>query len=198
MYFLWMFGTRLERDFGSKLFLYFYLVCGIVGSLFSLGARAMLGDWYMPSVGASSAVFGLIVAYGFLYANETLILLFLWRVKAWKVITGLVALETIFLIFQLFNVNVEGAVGVDHWAHLGGAAASAIWMLILRKKKLFRIADGPIPSSTLFIATGKPVSNSTVGSEGKLFRVIIHPKQPEKPEHPEGTDNEPPPDWFKL
>jgi hypothetical protein len=135
------------------------------------------------------------VAYGFLYANETVILLFLWRVKAWKVITGLVALETIFLIFQLFNVNVEGAVGVDHWAHLGGAAASAIWMLILRKKQSFKVVDSV---STFFLTSAKPVSNSTVRSEGKLFRVIVHPKQPEKPEHPEGTDNEPPPDWFKL
>jgi membrane associated rhomboid family serine protease len=192
MYLLWMFGARVERTFSSRMFLFFYLVCGIVGCLLSLLMRSF-GSPDIPSLGASGAVFGVLVGYGFLFANETILLLFAIPVKVWKAVVGFIALETLFILFQM-------QAGTDNWAHLGGAMASAVWMLVLVRRTGNKTAHGWHHSGRrqqggqrmnviLFPGQKKPKTG---------FWIFKQRKKTGTDEHPEGTDDEPPPDWFKL
>ncbi len=202
MYLLWMFGARVERTFSSRMFLFFYLVCGIVGCLLSLLMRSF-GSPDIPSLGASGAVFGVLVAYGFLFANETILLFFAFPVKVWKAVVGFIALETLFILFQM-------QAGTDNWAHLGGAMASAVWMLVLVRRTGNKTAHGWHHSMQQ--RSGVQAGQS-MQQDGSRRRVILFPgqKKPKKgfwifkqrkktgtDQHPEGTDDEPPPDWFKL
>jgi membrane associated rhomboid family serine protease len=193
MYLLWMFGPRVERTFSSRMFLVYYLVAGIAGSLLSLGMRLVTGDPLLinsPSLGASGAVFGVIVAYGFLFSKDRLLLFFVYPIEAWKAVVGFIVLESLFVIFG-FMPNV------DHWAHLGGAAAGAIWMLVLIKVKGNKTDHGWYQArsrnpETLWSGYSQPKSPR------QKIRIIYDRPTSQQDEHPEGTDDEPPPDWFKI
>ena len=97
MYLLWMFGPRIERTMGSKLYLIFFLVTGISGSLLSLMMRAIGGDTDIASLGASSAVFGVLVAYGFMFKNDLLLLFFIIPIRAWIFVLAFIGLESLFI-----------------------------------------------------------------------------------------------------
>ncbi|MCX6647479.1 MAG: rhomboid family intramembrane serine protease [bacterium] len=203
MYLLWVFGPRVERTFSSRMFLAFYLVAGIGGSLLSFAMRAIPDNpilYNSPSLGASGAVFGILVAYGFLFSKDKLLLFFVIPIEAWKAVIGFIIIESLFVIFG-FMPNV------DHWAHLGGAAAAAVWMLILIYRTGNKTEHGWHHTGRRgTTADGFWVGPVQKSPSGKNFRVIIGRKsqfdqgrKSEIPdEHPEGTDNEPPPDWFKL
>lgn len=195
MYLLWIFGPRVERIFSSRMFFAFYLVAGIVGSLLSLLMRTIPGDPIMlnsPSLGASGAVFGILVAYGFLFSKEKLLLFFFIPIEAWKAVVGFIVMESLFVIFNLMA-------NVDHWAHLGGAAAAAIWMLILIKKTGNKTEHGWHHGGRQGrTVDGFWVDPSHARSSKKGFKVIFGKTPKQHSEHPEGTDDEPPPEWFDL
>ena len=177
MYILWMFGPRVERSFSSRRFLVFYLVCGIAGSLISFVMRSLGGDINTPSLGASAAVFGILVSYGFLFAHEKLLLFFAIPATVWKVVVGFIVIETFLILFGLQE-------GVDHWAHLGGAIAAAIWMLIQGRKEDHGWTSGR--------KAGLPGRRPSEG-----FRIIV--TRPVRDiDHPEGIDDEPAPGWFNI
>ena len=191
MYVLWVFGPRVERTFSSKMFFWFYLVTGIAGNVVSFLARIIAGTPDIPSVGASAAISGVIVAYGFLFANEIVLLFFFIPLKVWKMVVGFIIFESVSILFGLMG-------NVDHWNHLGGAAAAAIWMLIIIRAyghKTVHGWSGPHERTVSWWDAVRPRSSSR-GKGG--FNVIINKRIPDRSDHPEGTDNEPPPDWFKL
>jgi membrane associated rhomboid family serine protease len=179
MYILWMFGPRVENSIGSRNFTLLYIATGVAGSLLSLVMRNLMGMGATPSLGASSAVFGVLTAYGFLFSAETLYLFMIVPMKAWVAVVVFVVLETLFVLMKVMP-------NVDHFAHLGGAGAAAIWMMLLIKMKGNRLTH----------KWHTPARASTRHGNASGFRVIIG-NQPPK-EHPEGTDNEPPPDWFNI
>ena len=195
MYLLWLFGPRVERTFSSRMFLIFYLVSGFAGSLFSFVMRVIPMDPVMinsPSLGASGAVFGILVAYGFLFSKEKLLLFFVLPIEAWKAVVGFIVIESLFVIFGLMP-------NVDHWAHLGGAAAAAVWMLILIRRTGNKTEHGWHHGGS----RGKTPDGFWVGpaqkkSPHQKFRIVFRKPPKESDDHPEGSDDEPPPDWFKI
>ena len=90
MFALWMFGRHLEYELGSQRFFTYYMVCGVGAALLQLGvgyaeyqhavaAGGMQGAMhllYVPTVGASGAVFGLLLAFGVLHPNNVIMLIF--------------------------------------------------------------------------------------------------------------------------
>ena len=128
MFALWMFGRQLEYELGSQRFFTYYMVCGVGAALIQLGvayaeyahmlessgpylASRLLA---IPTVGASGAVFGLLLAFGVLHPNNRIMLMFppvVLKAKWFVLIYGLVEL--------LFGVSGYQA-GVAHFAHLGG------------------------------------------------------------------------------
>ena len=101
MYLLWVFGPRVERSFGSKQYLIFYLATGVMGSIVSLFMRLWTGYGDTASLGASSSVFGMLIAYGFLFPNQILLLFFVIPVKVWKLVAIFLSSRGIFHHGQL-------------------------------------------------------------------------------------------------
>lgn len=119
MFALWMFGRGLEQDLGTKRFVIYYFTCGIGAGLVQLLTMNFMGI----TIGASGAVFGLLLAFGMLHPNATIMLLIPpipMKAKWFVVIYGLVEL--------LFGVT--GSLdSVAHYAHLGGMFWG--WLLLL-------------------------------------------------------------------
>ena len=127
---LFVFGQRIEKVFGAIWFLKYYFVCIIAAAATHLLATNIAGNLNQnPTVGASGGVFGLLLAYGFLFPNERLILLIPpipIRAKYFVVLYG---------CLELFLGITGTAKGIAHFAHLGGMVGG-IAMLKSRYKKL--------------------------------------------------------------
>ncbi len=113
MFTLWMFGTELERDWGTGAFLRYYFLCGVGAGLCVIGANLALGDPHTRTLGSSGAIYGLLMAYGLLYPDRTVLFSFLFPIKAkyFVLIIGAIAF--------LGSFGAAGS-GVSHVAHLGG------------------------------------------------------------------------------
>ena len=135
MFSLWMFGRTLELEMGWKRFLIYYMVCGVGAALFQMGvaqidlAHLEIGSkaWYAymstPTVGASGAIFGLLLAFGLLHPNALISLIFppITLKAKWFVI--------IYGVLELL-LGVTGSMSnVAHFAHLGGMFWG--WLLLL-------------------------------------------------------------------
>jgi membrane associated rhomboid family serine protease len=125
MFALWMFGYVLENYWGMWRFILYYLLCGIGAGLCCL----LMGT---PTVGASGAVYGILLAFGMMFPNERIYLYFLVPIKAkWFVI--------IFGAIELIDGIFMSGDGIAHFAHLGGMLTGLIILLIWRwnaKKKI--------------------------------------------------------------
>ena len=145
MFALWMFGRLIESTLGMKHFLIYYLVCGVGAGLcqeiFQYGEYYIegfaefdrvrtpegiypMGEFlnYWRTVGASGAVYGILLAFGFIYPNQRIMLLIPpIPMKAKYFVIGYAALE----LYSSFSVNDN----VAHFAHLGGMLFGFILLL---------------------------------------------------------------------
>ncbi len=120
MFALWMFGRTLEYELGSRRFLTYYMVCGVGAAIIQL-AIGMLFPFSI-TVGASGAVFGLLLAFGVMHPNAVIMLLIPpipMKAKWFVVLYG--ALE---LYLGWRNNPMDN---VAHFAHVGGM----LWGLLL-------------------------------------------------------------------
>jgi membrane associated rhomboid family serine protease len=116
---LWIFGVQLEKEWGAKNFLLFYFTCGICAGLFSFAVEPFAG---IPSIGASGAIFGLIAAFGLIFAEQDIHLIFVaLKVKYFVLIY--VGLELFLCI-----MNVQD--GIGHWTHLSGFVIGVLYIKI--------------------------------------------------------------------
>jgi membrane associated rhomboid family serine protease len=107
---LWMFGGDVEQVFGSKSFIVYYFVCGVGAGL--LVAVLQPGS-PIPTVGASGAIYGIILAFGLFFPERTLLIYGIIPIKA-KYLVIILGVMTF-----LFSVSAPGS-GISHLAHLGG------------------------------------------------------------------------------
>jgi len=116
---LWSFGRILEKVWGVQRFLVFYLVCGIGAAVISqLVDQFILGPVYGYTVGASGAIYGLLVAFAMMFPNFKIMLIFLpvpIAAKYFVPVILLIDLAAGFTGFSIFGQNIA------HFAHLGGA-----------------------------------------------------------------------------
>ena len=138
MYALFLFGVPLERHFGPKKFLIYYLLSGFGGLILymlimfiQINFMGMDVNINTHLLGASGAVFGLLAGFGVLYANTTLQLLIPpipMKAKYFVMIYGAIEL---FLGFSGWDT------GIAHFAHIGGAVAGLLilwhWGLLNRR-----------------------------------------------------------------
>ncbi|HUT76493.1 MAG TPA: rhomboid family intramembrane serine protease [Polyangia bacterium] len=115
--FLWMFGGALELAWGSRAFWRYYLTCGIGSGVAVLACSAIFGA-ETPVVGASGAVYGLVIAWVFINPERPVWLFGLFPIKGRHF-----ALIPIGLALADFLLR---APGVSHVAHLGGMAIGAL------------------------------------------------------------------------
>ena len=116
-----VFGPDIERKYGEKRFIWFYLItgliCGISHLLFMGGAV----------VGASGALFGLMALYALINPNQKLYLYFLIPIKSKFIIGGII-------LFELYYVIIGQVDGVSHIAHLTGALCGLVLFLVNKKR----------------------------------------------------------------
>jgi membrane associated rhomboid family serine protease len=127
MFNLWMFGAAMENFWGTKRFLIYYLACGI-----GAGLLYMLLPGLHITVGASAAVYGLLLAFGMTFPNEYIYLYFLVPIKTKWFIIGMIVIELFEGIFRSYD-------GVAHFAHLGGMLIGFLLILYWRKHPFSRI-----------------------------------------------------------
>jgi membrane associated rhomboid family serine protease len=117
---LWFFGTQLERDWGTRRFLKYYFYCGMAAGVCVLIADVLTSDYFTPTIGASGAIFGILVAFGVLYPNQTVLMNFLFPIKAKYLVMIYAAIE----LLLTFGPNN----GVSTIAHLGGMLFGYIYL----------------------------------------------------------------------
>jgi len=143
MFALLVFGPALEREWGERKFLIYYLVCGLGAALvqevvWSLHLQSMLGQYsvsqvaayseQMVTIGASGAVFGILFAFGWLFPDIPMFLFFIpipIRARTMVIIYALIELAEGFSSIPGDNVA--------HFAHLGGMLFG--WLLLLWWRK---------------------------------------------------------------
>jgi membrane associated rhomboid family serine protease len=128
MLMLWMFGADLERTWGSRRFLQYYFVCGAGAGVCVVIGNLLLGDIRTHTIGASGAIYGLLLAYGVMWPTRTVLFSFLFPIQAryFVMIMGAIAL--------LATWGASGS-GVSHVAHLGGM----IFGYLFLKSRLLRV-----------------------------------------------------------
>jgi membrane associated rhomboid family serine protease len=137
MFGLWMFGMEVEHVWGSRRFLGFYLLCGIAAGISQLILAPLLEPTSVisitgagiPTVGASGAVYAVLVAFAMLFPDRYIFLYFLLPIKAKYFIFGLIALG-------IFSIGDQSAVA--NLAHLGGAAAGFVYVIYLSRHYPFQ------------------------------------------------------------
>lgn len=113
MYALWLFGTRMERVWGSRAFLIFYFICVVGAGITQLIVTMLSGQVY-PTIGASGGVFGVLLAFGMTFPNERLLLIIppiVLKAKWFVLLFGGI---------ELWAGIVGTESGIAHFAHLGG------------------------------------------------------------------------------
>ncbi len=118
---LWMIGSDLERDWGTKAFLKYYFLCGVGAGVCVVVANLLFGSMDTRTIGSSGAIYGLLLAYGVLYGDRMLLFSFLFPIKAkyFVMILGAIAF--------LGSFQASGG-GVSYVAHLGGMVIGLIYL----------------------------------------------------------------------
>jgi membrane associated rhomboid family serine protease len=123
---LWMFGTELERMWGSRFFLRYYFVCGVGAALttvvFTMLPMSFADQlWVTTTIGASGAVYGVLLAFGLYFPNRPILIYFIFPIPAkyLVMIMGGIALMS--------SMNGGGG-GVAHTTHLGGLVVGYLYL----------------------------------------------------------------------
>ncbi|WP_163223696.1 rhomboid family intramembrane serine protease [Bacteroides sp. 214] len=151
MFAVWMFGRILEHVWGAKRFLFYYLLCGVGAGLIqevvqyihyatvlapytsvSLGTEIITMAEYldkMVTIGASGSVYAILLAFGMLFPNEKIFIMFIpIPIKAKYFVMGYAAIELYLGLSNRVGDNVA------HFAHLGGMIFGFILIMYWRKK----------------------------------------------------------------
>jgi len=128
MFALWMFGMEIENLWGSKKFLYYYLTCGAGAGVLQL----LFASQPAATIGASGAIYGILVAFAMFFPDREIYLYFVLPVKAKYLIIG-------YVLFEFLSI---GSISyVAHLVHFGGAIIGVIFILIDKNfdvKQMFR------------------------------------------------------------
>lgn len=135
MFALWMFGVELENIWGQKRFLTYYLLCGVGAGLCNL-LIAPLFTTVGPTVGASGAIYGILVAFGYLFPNRNIYIYGLIPVKAKYLVI-------IYMLIELFSAVGSSDSGIAHMAHLGGGVVGLIYLLIFYRGSSMKFFNNP-------------------------------------------------------
>ncbi len=117
---LWMFGKDIESAWGTRRFLKFYFLCGLAAAVCVIVLNYLFGNAHSNTIGASGAIFGLLVAFGIMYPDVTVLFSFLFPIKA-KYFVMIIGAITFLSSFQANT-------GVSNFAHLGGMVFGFVYL----------------------------------------------------------------------
>jgi rhomboid family protein len=134
---LWMFGTELERVWGTRFFLKYYFITGI-GAAATMLALGLFSEsaYRSATIGASGAVYGVLLAYALYFPNRPIFLYFVFPIPAKYFVLILGAIS--------FLSVSDSTSGVAHGAHLGGLVVGYLYLKGLRLRGLKTNLSGEI------------------------------------------------------
>ena len=126
---LWMFGTELERTWGTRFFTKYYFITGIGAAATSLVLSLFVDAiYYSVTVGASGAIYGLLIAYAMYFPHRTIyMIIFPLPARVFVLIAGAIAFMS--------SIGGPGS-GVAHTAHLGGLVVGYLYLKGLRSRPM--------------------------------------------------------------
>ena len=125
MFVLWMFGTEMESIWGSKKFLQYYLVTGVGSGLVWLFFN--YGNTFSILIGASGAIYGILLAYGLMFPNRKVLIYFLFPVKIKYFVT--------FLAVIAFISSIDSSSSnISHLTHLSGMVIGFLFLKLPKIK----------------------------------------------------------------
>lgn len=119
---LFFFGTQVEREMGSYEFLLFYLVSGTLAGLFSLAVYWFGGSYYVFLLGASGAVFAVLLAFATYYPNAQIFVFGIIPVRA-------SVLVLVYTVIEIFS-QMRGGSNVAHLTHLAGFGFAYLYFVV--------------------------------------------------------------------
>jgi len=132
---LFFFGAAVERSMGSKEFLLFYFVTGTLAGMVSFVIFALTGSWYTMLLGASGAVFAVLLAFAILNPSAMIYLYGILPIRAPVMVLGYAAIE---IVSQVVSFRSS----VAHFTHLAGFGLAWVYFLVRfginPAKRLFR------------------------------------------------------------
>jgi len=129
MFGIWMFGSELERDWGSARLGVFYLLCGIGAGLLQIFVSNG------PTIGASGALFGVLIAFGMSYPDRKILMFPFFIPISAKYFVA------IYAVIELLNGITRTNSNVAHWAHLAGAITGFILIKYGRELGVWKLAQ---------------------------------------------------------
>jgi membrane associated rhomboid family serine protease len=115
---LWMFGGELENYWGAKKFLFYFFFCGVGAGI----CTVIFSPYqFVPTIGASGAIYGLLLAFGWLFPNRLIYIYFLFPIPAKYFVI-------IYGIIELFSSASGTGGGIAHLTHLGGLLFGLFYM----------------------------------------------------------------------
>lgn len=158
MFALWMFGLELENEWGSRKFLTFYTVCGLGGAFANLFIAPLFAP-AAPTVGASGAIYGVLLAFGMLYPDRPIFVYFLLPIRARYFVM-------IYMALEIYAGVTSTGDGVAHFAHLGGAAVGFVY--ILWDQKRFPFQELLSRAQARYVPTEK-VNEYSGANQGRIY-----------------------------
>jgi membrane associated rhomboid family serine protease len=141
MWFLWIFGDNVEDRFGHFRYLVFYLLCGLVGGV----VPAAISPYsFVPTVGASGAIAGVMGAYLVLYPRSR-VLTMVFPFIFWIIEVPAVFFLGYWFVIQLFSgvgtvaLSTGTAGGIAFWAHIAGFLTGALAVFVFRRPERQRV-----------------------------------------------------------
>lgn len=182
MWFLWLAGTILEDAWGRVVYPIFYLVSGAVALVVH---AAVFRDSFVPVVGASGAIAGLMGAFLARFPTTRIKLAWIWWFRIYKFFVRAYILLPLWLGIQVFWGLLTGsAAGVAYWAHVGGFAFGMIGAVILRATGIEQAMDQAIEAKVTWTADPPFVRATELLGENQPEAAIaaLQPLVKEKPD----------------
>jgi membrane associated rhomboid family serine protease len=168
MLMLWMFGRELELVWGKKRFLNYFFLCGIGAGIITVLVKVTPMLWGVrptdtPTIGASGAIFGILIANAILFPDRRIWLFPLPLTIPMRPFVAVMG------AIEFFGTLGAGGDGVSHLCHLGGMLIG--WLYLRRGSLLYRVRNE--------VADWKYQQNR------KRFEVYMRKKKDEPPSHPD-------------
>ncbi len=168
MLMLWMFGRELELVWGKKRFLNYFFLCGVGAGLINVLVKTIPvffghAPWDVPTIGASGAIFGILIANAVLFPDRKI-----WLIPL-PVTIPMRPYVAVMAAIEFFGTLGSGGDGVSHICHLGGMLVG--WIYLRRGSFLYRVRNG--------------ISDWKIQRTRKRFEVYMRDHKDEPPSRPD-------------
>ncbi|MGH9711921.1 MAG: rhomboid family intramembrane serine protease [Candidatus Acidiferrales bacterium] len=185
MWFLWLAGAVLEDAWGRVVYPIFYLLCGVLSMSFHAG---VFRGSFMPVVGASGAIAGLMGGFLARFPKTKIKLAWLFLFRFYKFSVPAYVILPLWLAIQvLWGILSGNGGGVAYWVHVGGFAFGMVGAVVLRATGIEKTVDQAIEAKVTWTADAPIVRATELLGENQAGAAVVELQQHVK-EKPDSID----------